>query len=149
MSEDRVTVNQRGGLTWKCDECRAECDDDGAIFIHMIEYHKAADAMAEWDTFEFTKRREATEKAEAAGEPYHGWEATLMSELPDPEHGTWVVGCKRHIPANHYYLIDLDRADTPYKLLNWTAHLSSKNWTEYTDWDDLIRMVAHAGGGDA
>jgi hypothetical protein len=40
------------------------------------------------------------------------------------------------------YVIDVDRARTHAKLLNWTAHLMGKTWLGNTDWQKLIQRQA-------
>ena len=64
-----------------------------------------------------------------------------------PEEGRWTVLCQRcsrkagdNEPLdNAAYAIELNRADTWQKLMDWTIHLMEKNWFPYTNWSQIMR----------
>ena len=50
------------------------------------------------------------------------------------------VGCSG---TSAFYCIELRDLEDARRILWWTAHLNSKSWTAFTDWDDFL---AREGG---
>jgi len=124
----RTAPHQPMPLVWICDACRKPVTDKtGYIHANYYAFGQVEAAHREFD------------------EAHRGEFAVNLGEfmkLPDP--ARWMVHhqtCDPDIDGNDY-VIDVERARTHAKLLDWTAHLMEKVWLEYTDWDDLIRRMA-------
>lgn len=79
----------------------------------------------------------------------------FMSNVPD--HAKWHVHCDACNPhEDEYepgvycggcYWFAVDRCRTWAQLIDWTAHLSEKDWLRSTNWPDFIRAIAHGTPG--
>lgn len=77
----------------------------------------------------------------------------LKTLLGQPDPAMWMVHCDDCNPHPHphdprswchgCYWFSVDRCRTWAQLIDWTAHLSQKDWLTATDWMDFIRRTAH------
>jgi len=117
-----------GNLVWICEACRKPiANDAGYIHANYASFGKVETAHHEFE------------------EAHRGEFAINLGEymkLPDP--ARWMVhhqACDPDIDGIDY-VINVERARTHAKLLDWTAHLMGKVWLEYTDWRGFIRRMA-------
>jgi len=109
-------------ILWYCGTC-SELAYDGFIVLTGKELRKSQKLM------------EASNKLDQK-------DSFSLAELMElPEQGKWQCYCRKHaleLPDDGYYF-GVDRALSFRDLLDWTFHLSYKNWFASTNWQDFIR----------
>lgn len=131
----KVEPNQRLDaitLTWFCDHCGLPVENgDGHIEVSRTA---ARDAQAAWAA---GKRAHTDE---------HGWETWDTRDLMAmPEPVRWQVWHAKCDPdpdgdADPYW-IAIERVRNLAQLLDLHGHMGEKNWTKYTDFDDIRRHL--------
>ena len=118
-------------ITWHCSTCD-EPLNDGWIELRGDQMRLAYDSL----------RREAEIEAQHRANGITS--AAEYFDLPGP--GRWRATCRtcNGDDQGSGYFIEVDRITTLAALIDWSAHLSGKVWTEHTDWDDVLRLVAAA-----
>jgi predicted GIY-YIG superfamily endonuclease len=113
-------------LTWKCAECQQPIrDGEGYLAVSLTDafaYQKASEAWG----------GSGTVPVDLAG---------MMSADPaewKPRHSD----CWADYETDHWYAFAVERIKTHADLLARTAHLMDKQWTDSTDWAELIATVA-------
>lgn len=109
-------------ILWHCTTC-SELAYDGFIVLSGKEMQKAQ------------KNMRASDELSRKG-------SYSLEELMDlPKQGEWHCYCRKHaleMPDDGYYF-EVSRALSFKDLLDWTFHLSNKNWFASTDWQSFIR----------
>lgn len=104
-------------FTYNCDTCgRTLTGLDGVIAVNTAEAYRL------------------TRQAKARENPL----APLDLSQPVAEPAHWRALCDACNPGEGYWFGAYE-ADTPGELLDWTLHLMSKEWFEYTDWAEFIK----------
>lgn len=70
----------------------------------------------------------------------------LMAAGPDIPWQGWHRACDPH-PDSGTYWFAVERIATIADVLEWTAHLSEKQWLASTDWTRLLRGIANGSDG--
>lgn len=118
-----MTSTQSTRPRWTCRNCGfpVSSTPQGVIYIDMAEVRAAEDYFDSLD---------GTVPLADLFDP----------DQPDPTWKTAHIAC---LPDDaHLYCVPLEEADTPVKLLEWTAHLMGKTWISVTNWDAHIRAAA-------
>jgi hypothetical protein len=126
-----------------CFTCRKDiADGNGVIHIRHAEV-----ARVEKEQAEATERR--VEKATAEGRTGFAADVLTLSEFLDwPQDARWQVHCfacnpHRDDDCEGCYAIRVERCRTWAQLVEWTVHLSEKEWVgAATNWMEFIRAVA-------
>lgn len=124
MPLDKIT------LTWECDGCsKAIGDGDGHI---EVSHEDVNVAQAQW------------KEGKAAHTDERGWEMWPAQDLmamprPVPWHA-WHSKCDPDREANVYW-VAIERVRTLAGLLDLHGHMGEKNWTKYTDFEDIRRHL--------
>lgn len=138
-------------LTPICMTCEQEIPRGDKGVVHVV----SRTAFARFDALEEDEERERLKRAEAPSGLYFTTASELhrrFDALPPP--AIWGVHCD---PCNPHpddpddprswcsgcYWFSVDRCRTWAQLIEWTCHLSEKNWLKATNWMDFIRAVAH------
>lgn len=126
-------------IVHSCDICRSAIEPGtGYIMCDTREADRYLREQQEW---------------EAAHEIAPGVILIEGSDLLDgPDPARWTAMHRRCDPNldGCEYWFDVERADTPLKLLDWTAHLLDKVWFGGTDWAEFLRRsVLDPAGVDA
>lgn len=133
MTAPRITRVSSDGrrITWHCSTCDEPLKrGHGWIELRGDQMKRAYELLRRVDDIEARHR--------AAGIT----SAAEYFDLPGP--GRWRATCRtcNGDDTGSGYFIEVDRISTLAALLDWSAHLSGKVWTEHTDWDDVLRLVA-------
>lgn len=127
-------------LNWECDECGIHINDgDGYLEIPSSEKHRWQ--REHWLWREKYPNGVYVGATDAMADRIVSWPA--MFDKPEPMEWRAVHrGCDAEADTTYYHF-DVERCRTAYDLLEWTAHLSEKEWViESTDWFEFIRRVA-------
>jgi hypothetical protein len=134
-------------LMIRCEGCGVEVPPTkgevpgGVVHVLMSEVYKVQRLRQEWDKAHEIRGPDG----EVWGHSSSG--ADLVENYPEAAH--WAVhcmGCNPHADAGceDCYWFDVDSARTWSKLVDWTAHLMTKNWLGYTDWRRLLDQASKA-----
>jgi hypothetical protein len=117
-------------LMWKCDGCDTAIEDgDGHI---EVSHDEVNEAQMRW------------KEGKKAHVNEHGWEVWSVGDLMEMPRAVrwhaWHSKCDPDRNANVYW-IAIERVRTLAGLLDLHGHMSQKNWTKYTDFDDIRRHL--------
>lgn len=122
-------------LTWWCDGCDSLIENgDGYIEVSYTEVHEAE---AKW-----------TEGKRAHSDEHGGevWNMLDLMQMPQavPWHA-WHDKCDPDSGSNTYW-IAIERVRNLAQLLDLHGHMGEKNWTKYTDFNDIRRQLPNLYG---
>ena len=143
MTTPRITHITSDGrrITWHCSTCDHPLRPGGGwIELRGDQMRHAYEAL----------RHEA--EVEARAQRSGGFVIYNGADLLDfPTPGRWRATCRdcNGDDEGSGYFIEVERIATVAAVLDWSAHLAGKVWTEHSDWDDLCRLVAAAATGRA
>jgi hypothetical protein len=113
-------------VIWLCNDCETIAED-GWVWLPGLEMDKAVEAL-----------QAAKEFSDSHPKFY-----TVEELLALPDGGEWSVICTEcyedDMERMNDYDISLERISTVKDILDWTFHLSKKNWFEHTNWEDFVR----------
>lgn len=118
-------------VNWICRHCD-KMTEDGWVWLRGAEMNKAVEAMTIYDKREH--------------DSYGKFNVVTIEEILSlPDGGKWSVICNKcyrdDMERMNDYDIGIERISTIKDVLDWTFHLSKKNWFEYTDWEDFVRKA--------
>lgn len=117
-------------LLWTCDKCQDLTGEDGFIILTGEEMNQALLCQ------------EAQIASDVATHNEGGFRAlSLIDLMSTPRSGEWTSLCKKHsleLPDSGYYF-SIDRIQSYADALDWTLHLSEKNWFQFTNWTRFLR----------
>ena len=117
-------------LTWECDGC-AELIEDGEGHIE-VSHDEVYEAEMKW---------KEGKKAHTTEGGWEMWGAQDLLAMPRPVRWhAWHSKCDPKPNANIYW-IAIERVRSLAGLLDLHGHMSEKNWTKYTDFDDIRRHL--------
>lgn len=125
-----------------CQTCRQQITgENGVVHIPNKDVHDVEQAMRDLERKEERRREEPGSRARM--------DLRAWIDLPDPV--AWQVHCNTCNPhkaddgtmCNGCYWFDVGRCATWPDLIDWTCHLSEKEWLQATNWMDWIRGIAH------
>jgi hypothetical protein len=127
----RVPKPTRPQIVWLCNVCGSPvADGAGYLEVDMRVVHQVEEAH----------RRFEEEQRDTSP-----WGAVDLGAFLDlPPGARWLAHHAVCDPDPEYsgYWFAIERARTHAHLLNWTAHLMSKTWLEFTNWNELIGRMA-------
>lgn len=125
-------------IVWYCSTCDSPLRrKDGWIELIGSQMGVAYEAMDHAD-------RSIARAYSPPGLPLKMTSGADLLDMPGPAH--WRATCRvcNGDDAGSGYFIEVAEISTVAAVLDWTAHLAGKIWTEHTDWDDVCRLVATA-----
>lgn len=143
----RARVAPSSPLTPICMACRVAIPPGDNGVIHIVE--RTAYAAASRAREVEDRRTHARVEAELRGD-FTRVMATYEMAMEEPAPIEWMVHCDSCNPHERdgvwcggCYWFSVDRCKTWAQLIEWTCHLSEKDWLAATNWMDWIRRIAH------
>jgi hypothetical protein len=126
-------------IEWLCHTCKKPvANGKGYVHVHDNACSEVRQARRAWKK----DLREKQKKSELGS-----WEAISLDDLMKlPDRVPWEVHHRKcdPNPGRPGYWIGVERIRTYAQMLNWTAHLMSRNWLKDTNWRELIsRKTSH------
>lgn len=122
-------------MLWNCQTCGKLIKPGmGYLWLHTEEL-KAAIAWGEEQEKERSKERR----------PGAPWKVICADDIPEPVIARWKVQhakCDTQ-PDEECYWIPVERMTTAVDVLERTVHLMEKTWFHCTNWNSVLRGVAH------
>lgn len=116
-------------VSWTCTTCGADVtdDQDGYLSISMATVRQHQDDLAAFDAAQ-------DQGSIALGD--------LIAAYPNP--ARWRCYHAEHDPEpdGFAYEVELDKVRTFAGLARTTAFLAGKNWTRFTDWNEIVERKA-------
>jgi predicted GIY-YIG superfamily endonuclease len=136
QSVDKAKKSHSSEPVWACSNCH--CGKGAWLFMSREQDIAAETCRSWWKQYEYEMHTVSSWKPVDLGR--------VMSA---PDEGKWTVLCSRcardtgdYEPLDNVaYAIELTRADTWQKLMDWTIHLMEKDWFRYTNWADVMRKA--------
>ena len=133
MTAQRITRVESDGraLVWHCSTCDKPVQH-GHGWVELVGEQMRA-AYERMQAVDDLNARQRSGRITSAADYY---------DLPAP--ARWRATCRvcNGDDAGSGYFIEVDEISTVAAVLDWSAHLAGKIWTEHTDWDDVCRLVA-------
>lgn len=114
---------QQAAIQWTCDVCTYPIEDSrGAVWLSWEDLNRS-----------LPDRRQPRVR-------------TAIDVMSAPDGPRWRIthdSCVHPTDLEGGYWIAVEELRTDRDLLSWTAHLMEKNWLYETNWDQVLRVVAH------